>query len=101
MAAGQPEPDFEEQAGDVVVRFLPGSYHPPLRFSRDLTERQRLILLILAYGSKRSFGEIYHQVPDSPARRTVQADLRTLRDLGLVASSGRGVSSRWWRVVQG
>jgi len=101
VAAGQPEPDFEEQAGDVVVRFLPSSYHPPLRVSRDLTERQRRILLILADGTKRSFSEIYQQVPDSPARRTVQADLRMLRDLGLVASSGRGVSSRWWRVVQG
>lgn len=97
----QPEPDFEEQAGDVVVRFLPSSYHPPLRVSRDLTERQRRILLILAGGTKRSFSEIYQQAPDSPARRTVQADLRALRDLGLVVASGRGVSSRWWRVVEG
>lgn len=100
VAAGQPEPDFEEQAGDVVVRFLPSSYHPPLRVSRDLRERQRRILLILADGTKRSFSEVYQQVPDSPARRTVQADLRMLRDLGVVASSGRGVSSPWWRVVE-
>ena len=37
VAAGQPEPEFEEQAGDVVVRFRPSGYHPPLRVSHDLT----------------------------------------------------------------
>ena len=29
VAAGQPEPEFEEQAGAVVVRFLPSGYNPP------------------------------------------------------------------------
>jgi hypothetical protein len=56
---------------------------------------------VLADGSKRRFGEVYRAMPDSPAKRTVQADLRMLRDLGLVASTGRGVLARWWRVVQG
>ncbi|MFO7902511.1 MAG: ATP-binding protein [Planctomycetota bacterium] len=28
-AAGHPEPEFEERAGEVVVRFLPRDYIPP------------------------------------------------------------------------
>ncbi len=94
--AGQPEPDFEEQSGNVVVRFSLSQYTPPLRVSHNLSDRQRRILLTLAGGEKRSFGQIYLRLPDEPPKRTVQADLRLLRDLGLVASSGRGVSARWW-----
>jgi ATP-dependent DNA helicase RecG len=37
VAAGQPEPEFEEQAGAVVVRFRPSGYHPPLRVGHDLS----------------------------------------------------------------
>jgi len=99
--AGQPEPDFEEQAGNVVVRFRLSQYTPPLRGSHDLTDRQRRILQALADGERQSFGKIYRRLPGDPARRTVQADLRLLRDLGLVASSGRGVSARWWLMDQG
>ena len=32
-----------EQAGAVVVRFRPSGYHPPLRASHDLSDRQRRI----------------------------------------------------------
>ena len=96
VAAGQPEPEFEEQAGAVVVRFRPSGYNPPLRTSHDLTERQRRILLILADGAKWSFGDIFKQLPDSPPKRTVQAELRLLRDLKLLASRGRGGAARWW-----
>jgi len=100
-ADGYPEPEFIEQAGAVTVRFPLGTYAPPTQVRHNLSERQRQILLILADGRKQSFGGIYQQLPESPAKRTVQVDLRMLRDVGLVASSGRGVSARWWRVVQG
>ena len=53
VAAGQPEPEFEERAGAVVVRFFPSGYAPPLRVGHNLTERQRQILQILADGQKR------------------------------------------------
>ena len=96
VAAGQPEPEFEEQAGGVVVRFRPSGYHPPLRISHNLTERQRRILMLVADGAKWSFGDIYKQIPDSPPKRTVQAELRFLRDLKLLASRGRGGAARWW-----
>jgi ATP-dependent DNA helicase RecG len=100
LEAGQPEPEFEEQAGAVVVRFRPSGYHPPLRVSHDLTERQRRILQILADGNRRRFREIYEALPDAPPKRTVQAELRMLRDLKLVDFQGHGGSARWWLVRQ-
>ena len=96
LAAGQPEPEFEEQAGAVVVRFLPSGYSPPLRVSHDLNDRQRQILLILSNTKEWTFPEIYKSLENPPGLRSVQADLRLLRDLGLVGSRGRGKSARWW-----
>ena len=94
--AGQPEPEFEEQAGDMVVRFRPSGYTPPLRVGHNLTERQREILQVLSDRARWKFPDIYRGLRDPPARRTVQAELRFLRDLGLVASGGRGWMARWW-----
>lgn len=96
VAAGQPEPEFEEQAGAVVVRFLPSGYHPPLRVSHDLTERQREILLILSSGQQWRLRDIQDRLTDRPAARTLQEDLKLLRRVGLVESGGRSVAARWW-----
>jgi ATP-dependent DNA helicase RecG len=96
VAAGQPEPDFEEQAGDVVVRFLPSSYHPPLRVSHDLTDRQRQILHVLSNGERWRFRDILEQLPEPPAPRTLRDDLQFLKRAGLVDSGGRSVAARWW-----
>jgi ATP-dependent DNA helicase RecG len=95
VAAGQPEPEFEERAGAVVVRFRPSGYHPPLRVSHNLTDRQRRILQILGDRAERSLRELHDRLPDAPARRTLQAELHFLRGIGLIASSGRGISARW------
>jgi ATP-dependent DNA helicase RecG len=100
-SAGQPEPEFEEQAGDFVVRFRPSGYHPPFRVSHNLTDRQRQILHILSDGAKWRFPDIYRHLEDRPSQRTVQVDLRFLRELGLVASGGRGWVARWWLRVGG
>jgi ATP-dependent DNA helicase RecG len=96
VAAGQPEPEFEEQAGAVVVRFQPSGYHPPLRVSHDLTDRHREILLVLSDQKRWKLQEIQGRLPSQMSRRTLQADLRFLRDLGLVCSAGRGANARWW-----
>ncbi len=96
LAAGQPEPEFAEEAGAVVVRFRPSGYHPPLRVSHNLTERQRRILQVLADGAKRRFREIYEALGETPPKRTVQVELRMLRDLRLVNFEGHGGSARWW-----
>jgi hypothetical protein len=96
VAAGQPEPDFEQQAGDVVVRFRPSGYHPPLTVKHDLTERQREILLILSDRRKSKVHDILAQLENPPSLRSLQLDLRMLRDLRLVQTSGRGGNARWW-----
>jgi ATP-dependent DNA helicase RecG len=101
VAAGQPEPEFEEQAGAVVVRFLPSAYTPPLRVSHDLTDRQRQVLLILSDGKEWRLQEIYAQLQNPPTDRTVRQDLTLLRQAGLVGGSGRGAGARWWLVTPG
>ena len=95
VAAGQPEPEFEEQAGAVVVRFRPNGYHPPLRVSRELSERQRRILLVLSQGGDWTFGKIYERPHDPAAKRTIQSDLHFLRELNLLDFSGHGGFVRW------
>lgn len=94
--AGQPEPDFEEQAGNVVVRFRLSQYTPPLRVSHDLTDRQRRILQLLSDGVKWKVQDILRRLENAPAKRTLQDDLSLLRNLGLIESGGRGAGARWW-----
>ncbi|MGO8903277.1 MAG: ATP-binding protein [Isosphaeraceae bacterium] len=94
--AGQPEPDFEEQAGNVVVRFRLSQYTPPMRVSHDLTDRQRELLQILSDGQRWRFRDLLARMVAPPASRTLRDDLQMLKKLGLVDSGGRSVSARWW-----
>jgi ATP-dependent DNA helicase RecG len=96
VAAGQPELEFEEQAGAVVVRFRPSGYHPPLRVSHDLTDRQREVLHILSDRQRWRFQDIFARLMDPPASRTLRDDLQMLKRLGLLNSGGRSVAARWW-----
>jgi ATP-dependent DNA helicase RecG len=95
VAAGQPEPEFEEQAGSVF-RFRPSSYVPPLRVSHDLSERQREVLQILGDRKKWKFQDVLAKLAAPPAKRTLQEDLSLLRQFGLIETSGRGRAARWW-----
>jgi hypothetical protein len=92
----QPKPEFEEQTGAVVVRPRPSGYHPPLRVSHDLSDRQRQILLILSGRKKSTVQDILAGLENPPGLRAVQAELRLLRGYGLVETSGRGGNVRWW-----
>ncbi len=96
QAAGHPEPEFEERAGEVVVRFLPSEYFAPLRVSHDLTDRQREILQALADGDKRAVREIRAALSEVSSARTIGDDLSMLRSLGLVETGGHGRGARWW-----
>jgi ATP-dependent DNA helicase RecG len=96
VAAGQPEPEFEEQAGSVVVRFRPSSYVPALRVSHGLSARQREVLQILGDRKKWKVQDILARLAAPPAKRTLQDDLSLLRQFGLIESSGRGQGARWW-----
>lgn len=94
-AAGHPEPEFEERAGEVVVRFLPSEYIPPHRVSHDLTVRQREILHSLRDGAQHTFHEVLQGLHSTAAPRTVRDDMKLLRDIGLIECTGRGPHARW------
>ncbi|MFI5458765.1 MAG: ATP-binding protein, partial [Isosphaerales bacterium] len=91
-----PDPEFLEAAGAVTVRFPTAGYHAPTKVQPNLTERQRRILSILSDGRERSFPDLFVAMESPPSARTVQAEMRVLRDLGFIDSRGRGKSARWW-----
>ena len=99
VAAGQSEPEFEQKAGDVVVRFRPSGYHPPLRVSYDLTDRQRQILLILSDRQRWRQRDIRDRLTERSAERTLRDDFLFLKKAGLVDSGGKSVAARWWLVA--
>lgn len=96
--AGLAPPEIEAGVDEVIVRFRPTGYIPPLRIGRDLSDLQRQILQVLAALGPSLLPDILKQLPNSTTRRTVQDNLKVLRTLGLVESSG---TNRWthWRVT--
>ena len=99
VAAGLPQPEIEESAGAVTVRFRPSRYIPPRRVEHNLTDRQREILFILdgspdGLALREILGFLGHQY----TQRQVRFDLGLLRELNLVASLGRGRYAKWERV---
>jgi len=99
LDGGYPEPQFTEQAGNFIVSFPSGSYVPPTRVGRDLTDRQRKILKILSGKNEWTFPEFYAASDKTLSERTVRSELRLLYELGLVGSRGRGKFARWWLIV--
>jgi ATP-dependent DNA helicase RecG len=95
VQAGQPEPEFEESAGEVIVRFIPSGYTPPHRISHDLTDRQRRILHYLQDGERHPLREIMAGTGLDLPPSTLRDDLILMRNLGLVESVGAGRSSAW------
>ncbi len=95
--AGLPAPEIEDAGGCVTVRFRPESY-VPRRVEREVTERQRAILSLLA-GARTGYAlrEIIPQLENSPTERQVRDDLRILRTLGLAMCEGHGRGARWKR----
>lgn len=95
VAAGHPPPEFEERAGDVVVRFIPKGYTPPHRVEHNLTERQRRILFTLRDGQPVKAGVIRQAVDPTVPERTLRHELKLLKDWGLVKTAGRGAATKW------
>ncbi|HEV2148918.1 MAG TPA: ATP-binding protein [Longimicrobiaceae bacterium] len=93
--AGLARPEFEESAGEVIVRFFPTGYVPPSRVSRDLSPLQQEILEYLAGAGVARLGQIVSELPSQPVARTVTDNLQTLRDLDLVELRGWGKGARW------
>lgn len=95
LQAGHPAPQFEEQVGDVVVRFIPSGYVPPHRIEHDLSERQRRVLFILRDGKPVRAEEIRMQIDPNLPERTFRHDLQLLQEWGLIRKSGRGPGAGW------
>ncbi len=95
---GYPEPEFFDGVLDVGIRFPVGDYRPPTRIETNLSERQQEILQSLGDGAKKTFRTVYGQLRKPVAERTVQVDMKLLRDLGLIDCSGWGRHARWWLV---
>lgn len=95
VQVGHPEPEFEERAGEVIVRFIPSGYTPPHRVSHDLTERQRRILHYLRDGQRRRIGQIMEGIGIQLPPSTLRDDLILLRSLGLVELLGSGRGAAW------
>jgi ATP-dependent DNA helicase RecG len=94
--AGLPPPEIEASASQVMVRFRPTKYVPPLRVGHDLSELQRHLLAIVARVGPCSLADILRLLPAEAARRTVQANLKMLAELGLVdPPRKRGAGAVW------
>ena len=94
--AGLPTPEFESTAHEVVVRFRPTKYVPPLRINHDLTGLQRQLLEIVAQVGPCQLAEVVENLPEDTPRRTVQDNLRLLAQLDLLdAPTKRGVGALW------
>ena len=96
--AGLPRPEIVEIPGAVVVRFRPGRYEPPRRVGHDLSERQQEILRLLNVAGGQSLGQIQGFVTATTDRekRRVKEDLRLLKELQLVGTTGRGRGAKWF-----
>jgi len=93
--AGLVRPEFEESAGEVIVRFFPTGYVPPSRVSHDVTPLQQEILEFLAHAGPVRLSQIVEGLPSGTPERTVQDNLQLLRKLGLVDLKGYTRASRW------
>ncbi len=109
IAAGLPQPEIEDAGGCVTVRFR----HPSAAIHivakervavadesnaqvQKLSEVQRNVLDLLDEANQPlALREIHARLPGSLSLRQVKRALGRLRDLGLAASTGHGVSARW------
>ncbi len=93
--AGLAPPEFELVAGELTVRFRPTDYVAPTRVGHDLSTLQRALLEALSLTGPTSLAGLKPRVPIPAADRTIRSNLALLRQLGLVASRGRGASALW------
>lgn len=93
--AGLEPPEWEETAGEVVVRFLPTRYVPPTRVAHDLSLLQRELLAILADNGPSSLSQIRSHLHTQAAERTVQDNLYMLREFDLITLFGQRRSAKW------
>ena len=99
VEAGCPEPQFEERAGEFVVRFLAPNYSPNVPSGASLTERQARILAVFQTTPTRSLREIREAIDPNLSDSTIRNDLNYLRECGMIEAVGVGRGA-FWRSVQ-
>lgn len=95
VAAGQPEPEFIEEAGAVGVRFIPSGYIAPYRVGLDLTTRQRELLHIISGSEPTPLRFIMQRLNGKYSEASVKSDLGYLRNANLVSVESRGRGAIW------
>jgi ATP-dependent DNA helicase RecG len=99
LEVGCPEPQFEERAGEFVVRFFAPNYAAALPEGLDLSERQSRVFAVLQGSMKRTLKQIKESVDPSLSDSTIRNELNRLRELGLVEAVGVGRGA-FWRVAR-
>jgi ATP-dependent DNA helicase RecG len=95
--AGLVRPEIAATARDVTVTFFPLTYVAPFDVKHNLSELQRRLLGALSGKPLgRSLSEIRDELGDGIPHRTLQNNLRLLKELDLVDLSGRGRGSVWY-----
>jgi ATP-dependent DNA helicase RecG len=93
--AGLVPPEFEERGGEIVVRFRPTRYVAPRSTQHDLSDLQRTLLDVLGKQGPLGLSDIEEALDREASTRTVQRQLKTLRELDLVELEGHGRGARW------
>lgn len=93
--AGLTPPEFDQQGGEVIVRFYPTRYVPPTRVVRELSPLQQELLATLAVTGSAQLHEIRSHLHAPIPVATVQDNLKALRQFGLIRLDGRGRGARW------
>jgi len=89
LAAGCPEPEYEETGGAFVVRFRPASVADTAH-AQAISQRGERILAILADATQLGTPEILDRLGENITVRSLQTELKRLRESGLIVSRGRG-----------
>lgn len=98
--AGLVSPEFQERAGELVVRFFPGAYIPPTRVSHELTELQRELLTLLSDHGPSSSVALQGWLSQSISNTYILRNLNQLQDMGLIEKSGAARSTAWRLIGQ-
>jgi len=88
--AGCPEPEFEEIVGAFVVRFRVGGAQAEKHTSGELSERSLRILAVLGQHGPLRAPAVLKALGEPITLRTLQRELRRLREVGRVVARGRG-----------
>lgn len=99
VEAGSREPQFEERAGEFVVRFFAPNFTPNVPTGLELSPRQAVVYAQFVTNPAMSLHEVRDKVNPNLSDSTIRNVLNSLRDLGLIEAVGVGRGA-FWRLVR-